>query len=235
MSVPEASRSPDQSEVILAGVHYVLQDMHTGLPGKIVKWDPAKQVADVQVLVKRVTPLADGGELAEELPILPDVPVQFVRSGTAFMSFPLEVGDFVWLKFGDMSLDAYLAGDGNVVDPGDFRRFDLSDAIAEPGMAPLSRALKDVHGANVVIGFDNGGCQIHITPDGKMEVKVNGAAAKHVAVAEALQTFWDGPFKAWMIAHQHPTGVGPSGPPITAGAFPIFDVSIISAMLAIQG
>jgi hypothetical protein len=56
-----------------------------------------------------------------------------------------------------------------------------------------------------------------------------GDGAKSAMIAEAWQAFWDGPLMTWMIGHAHPTGVGPSGPPITAPAFPAYAASVATS------
>lgn len=49
-----------------------------------------------------------------------------------------------------------------------------------------------------------------------------GDGAKSAIIAEAWQAFWDTPFRLWCKTHTHPTGVGPSGVPIQAAAFPAY-------------
>lgn len=210
----------------------LLDGVHTCMPGAIDTWDPVTQKADVKPLIKRRIQHEDGTELLEELPIIPGVPVQFPRSAEFFLSFPLHKGDFVMLHFAERSIDKWLSGTGADTDPDDFRRHDLTDAIAVPGVAPFSRALKEVHTANMVMGQE-GGLQMHITPNGTMEIKVAGTAGSFVALGDVLQTWWTSTVKVWLDAHIHSTGVGPSGPP--SAASPAFDADIISGVVGLKG
>ena len=234
MAFPSASRNPDLVDVIDAAFAYHMEDVHTGLPGKITKWDPKTQKASVKPLVKRIVRGTDGSEQLEALPIITDVPVLFPRGLEAFLSVPLVEGCIVELRFADSSIDAYMAGTGDDTDPGDTRRFDLSDAVAYPSMYPFAKALQDVHAKNIVLGFDKGGMQIHVTPDGKVNIGPKGEADMHAALGEALQAYVDGPLKSWLTAITVPTGVGPSGTPLNSAAFPAFDTSIISTILGIK-
>jgi hypothetical protein len=52
-----------------------------------------------------------------------------------------------------------------------------------------------------------------------------GDGAKSALIAEAWSTFWDNSFKTWVTTHTHPTGVGPSGAPAEAPAFPAYSGS----------
>lgn len=50
-----------------------IKRLHTALPGRIVAFDAARQVASVQPMIEQQ--LMDGSR--QPLPMLPDVPVQF--------------------------------------------------------------------------------------------------------------------------------------------------------------
>lgn len=227
------SRSPELEELLRTAIEYYLQDTHTALPGVVEEYFPDTQRADIKPLIKRRIVHEDGSELLEELPIIPDVPIVFPRTNSFFLSFPIAKGDLVQLTFMERSIDNWLAGDGLDTDPDEFRMHDFSDAVASPGMYPFKRAIKDINSVNMVLGNDEGGLQIHITPDGTMEVKVAGESDEAVALGNELQKFWDDTVKPWADAHIHPTGVGPSGPPTTP--LPAFVDAIISKVLLVKG
>lgn len=66
------------------------------------------------------------------------------------------------------------------------------------------------------------------------DAKLNlGDGAKHVVLGEALQNWLDTTMKNWVIAHTHPTGMGPSGAPIEAGTYPSYDTAITSTKMAL--
>ena len=122
------------NDAILAAVDGRLGNLHACLPGRVEKYDYKTQKADVKPLVKR--PYADG---AKPLPVISSVPVVWPRGGDASLTFPLGKGDGVLLVFAERSIETWLAASkGTDADPGEPRRFDLSDAIAIPGLNPFT-------------------------------------------------------------------------------------------------
>jgi hypothetical protein len=231
------TRSPSLEEVLRAALDQGIADVHTSLPGKVEKYDPATQKADIKPLLKKTTINEDGTELVEELPIITDVPVMFPRAGGYFISFPVQQGDFVLLVIVERSIDKYMAGQGEDTDPVDLRMHDLTDAVAFPGLYPFAKPIKDSNGNDLVLGQDEKGSQLVIKDGGAVEITFDGGntiklenkdadatltlgdGAKHVAIVEALQTLW-GKLNLYLDAHTHPTGVGPSGPPAAPGPIP---------------
>lgn len=253
------TRSPGLEEVLRAAVHQGLMDVHTALPGRVERYDPDKQKADVKPLLMRTVIHDDGTELSEALPVIPDVPVMFPRGGGFFISFPVEQGDFVLLVFCERSIDKYLAGYGTDTDPVDLRMHDLSDAVAIPAFYPFAKAISDASGTDLVLGQDNAGAQIAIKTGGKVEISYDGGSllvlegkdagakltlgdgAKHVAIAEALQSLW-GSLKTaldtWgspVTGHTH-TSAAPGSPtsqPLVAITTPSWDPGAASTKVGI--
>ena len=159
------SRSPTGPEVLRQAIDYFLQDTHTMLPGRIEEYDPAEQKASVKPLVQRRTLTEDGNEIVEELPIIPDVPVHFPSVAEFVMTFPVKQGDFCMLIFAERSIDTWLAGDGSDADPDDFRQHDLTDAVAQVGFRPFSKALKRADADDMVVGHDTGKGVAYIKKD----------------------------------------------------------------------
>lgn len=122
------------------------------MPGRVEKYDAARQVADVKPLIQRRITTAEGGEIVESLPVIPDVPVVFPRAGGFFISLPIAVGDRVLLVFNDKSIDKFVTGEGEDTDPVDVRNQALSDAVALPGFHPFGEALTGVSTSDIVIG-----------------------------------------------------------------------------------
>ncbi len=181
----ETSRSPGYVETLRAAVDNRLLDVHTSMPGRVERFDPDTQTVDVQPLIQRLTALRDGSEAAEVITVIPRVPYQFPRAGKFRITWPVQKGDLVELIFTEVSRDNYQAGDGSIVSPDDFRRFNLSDAYAVPGAYPESKALNNFDTNDMVLGFEDG-CEIHINPD---EINLGSkAAADFVALATKVQT-----------------------------------------------
>ncbi len=94
----------------------LVSDLHTSLPGKVVKCDPSTQKADVQPLIKERYADENGARQARELPVIPAVPVQFPGAGGYRITFPVAVGDTGLIMFAEASLDKSLVS-GGTVDP----------------------------------------------------------------------------------------------------------------------
>lgn len=107
----------------------MIADIHTCLPGTIETYDYKKRKATVKPLIKKKYIEGD----TQELPILVNVPIVFPCSKIAGVVFPLSRGDGVLIVFSERALERWKSS-GNVVEPGDPRKFDLSDGIAIPGL-----------------------------------------------------------------------------------------------------
>jgi len=227
------SRTPSLAEVLRAAIESKIEGLHVALPGKIELYDALTQKANISPMIIRRVATVEGEELIEPLPILNDVPIIFPRSNQFFISFPLMPGDHVLLVFNERSIDNFVIGAPGVpADPQDFRTHDLSDAVAFPGFWPLARALLQADPANMVLGADAGGIQVHLTPIGTVEIKQGGGVATFsLAIAEKLQALYVAA-KAIYDVHVHPTGMGPSGPP--PAPFPAWDATIASIKAKIQ-
>ena len=183
------STTPVLAEVIREAFENRLSDLHTAMPGTIVKYDSRTQEASVQPLLKRAYINEDGSEGLDELPIIQGVQVAFPRAGKYFMTFPLAKGDPVLLVFSERSLDEWSASSGKVtLDPIDLRMHDLSDAIAIPGCYPDTKPLPDSVGSGVAIGKEKG-VHIRITDGDTIEITTRGAEASvggFVALADLV-------------------------------------------------
>lgn len=133
-----------------------MTELRVALPGRVEKYDNARQVADVKPLVQRRIKASDGSFIVESLPVLPEVPVVFPRAGDLVLTFPIEVGHHVQLLFNDHSIDQWYSGDGSEVDPLDIRSQSLSDAVALPGFYPSAKAITPPPPGTAFIGDSTG-------------------------------------------------------------------------------
>jgi len=128
----------------------MVAQMNTSLPGQIVTYDFKKRKASIKPLIKKRYLSGD----VEPLPIIYDVPVVFPGTDRIGFHFPLKKGDRVLIVFSQRSLDKWLDS-GKDVDPQDRRKFDLSDAVAIPGMYPFSSNNYADNNDDVFIKIDN--------------------------------------------------------------------------------
>ena len=111
------------SEVIHAHVDKILNEIHTSFPAKILRYDHDRQVADLQPTIKKK--FRDGTVL--DLPVLHDVPILFYAAKDCVIGLPVGEGDTVLVLISERSIDGWLHSDGDIVDPDDIRKFNLSD------------------------------------------------------------------------------------------------------------
>ncbi len=170
-------------ELIRLAMDARLAQVRVAIPARVESYDVAAQTVDVKPLIKDKLALEDGDELVESIPVIPAVPVAFMRGGGFFVSFPIAKGDTGRVVVCDRSLDQWRKKGGEV-DPIDVRMHSWAGAVFEPDLADSQHALGDAHGANLVIGMD-GGVAIHLTPGGEVHL---GEENPTEAVALAQKT-----------------------------------------------
>lgn len=131
--------SVEIQELISQAIESRLGDIYTALPGRIEKYYPATQTADVAPTIKRPIPTREGDIRLEDLPVCPNVPVCFPRGGLVSISWKLNRGDHVVLLFSTLSL-AQWRKSGKTSAPGDLRLHHLGNALAIPALAPNAGA-----------------------------------------------------------------------------------------------
>lgn len=185
-----------------------LEEVHTAMPGVVTAYDATTQQCSVQPSISLAYEDETGQRVVEEPPVITNVPVAFQRGGGFRFTFPLVAGDTVLLVFSMRSIDRWQTK-GGVVDPGDDRRFHLSDAIAIPGVGKAGAlvGLPDDHAA---IGHAD--TEIHMYSTG---VSLGAAWDGAVALAKAAQT------EARLTAlenHRHYCSTGTGSKPLTMSA-----------------
>lgn len=119
-----------------------VQDVWTTFPARVVTYDPATQTADLEPQIRRTLPTEDGDTDTEDLPVIPNVPIQFPRGGgdTYAITWKLQADDFVWVHVCTVAIGNWRRT-GEVSDPGDVRTHSLGSCFAVPGAAPNSKTL----------------------------------------------------------------------------------------------
>jgi phage baseplate assembly protein gpV len=148
-------------------------DLHTCLPARIISLSYDLQKATVQPMIKARYTDGDGDpeKGVKEMASIPSVPLVFMGSKHATMTFPVAVGDLVLVFFSERSIDAFKYSDGkSPIDPKDLRMHDYSDAFALCGMFTYPTAL-GIHPTNTVIRMNAGQSnesKLSFQPDGNI-------------------------------------------------------------------
>lgn len=162
------------SDIFRESVNAILCNVHTSLPGIVKSYDASSNKATIQpALNKNYT------SGSQPMPVLENVPIMFPNN----VVFPVNNGDYVLLVFVERSIDLWLSVGGQVT-PTDPRKFDLSDAIAIPGLMPFTQTYPNNNNQDYVISF--GGSTITIKPNGDVIIKTAGKVAIGNQVTEVL-------------------------------------------------
>ncbi len=169
---------PTLADVLESTVTAIIGQIHTSFPASIESYDESKSMVSVQPLVSRK--YNDGSVV--DFPVIPNVPVVWMRTNLGSISFPLNRGDGVLVLCAERSLDEWLSK-GTKVAPDDKRRYALIDAIAIPGLFSFNKTTKISGNTAFQIHFKNQ--TIQITDSGTIEV---GTAPLQKAMTEAYKT-----------------------------------------------
>ncbi len=152
------SRNPTMAEVIRTALDRRWTDLRVALPGRVESYDSAKQLVQVQPLIKEPVEGEDGTVTQERLPVVTNVPVIFPSGGGMRLTFPIQAGDTGLLVFSDRSLDLWLDQGGEVA-PEDARRHHVADAVFFPGLHPNNDPWSGADTSVITIGSDSGTAQ----------------------------------------------------------------------------
>ncbi len=122
---------------------------------------------------------------SDKMPVLSDVPVVFPNSSSAGIVFEVSKGDPVLLVFSCNSIDEWLQSNGKDTETDDPRRFDITDAIAIPGLFPFGSAPELSTSDGCVMRYKD--TSVTIKKNG--DVQIGGASAKKLINEEFKSVF----------------------------------------------
>lgn len=152
------------SETIETSFKSMTEDFHTCMPGQIDNFDYKTNTAQIKPMLQKVYLNGDVLTLAS----LINVPVIFPRTARSGITFPLQKGDGVLLCFTERALELW-KGTNSLSQPGDVRRFDISDAVAIVGLHGVKE--KSTATNNEDLEITHNGFKITITKAGKISIK----------------------------------------------------------------
>ena len=158
-----------------------LGELYTAMPCIVtnVVGELSSQRIDVQ---PSINTLYKDGEQEEHSQLLA-LPVIFPGSMTSLISWPINVGDTVFVIFSQRSMDNFKAGNGQPTTPTDYRKMDSRDGVAIPGLFPFSKSLNNPavrlfpHSTRDLVVSHNIGtateCEIRFKENGDIIVNTN--------------------------------------------------------------
>lgn len=134
-----------------------IDGIHTALPGEITAYDPETGLATVQPKAQFKKP---NGE-AMNFPPITGVPIVFPQSKAATIAWPVKAGDGCLLIFAEAALDYWMYGR----ETDTALKFDLSNAIAVPGLlAAGNAAMREACEEGAVV-IESGSTSLMVSPD----------------------------------------------------------------------
>lgn len=158
--------TPTLYETVRLAVEQRLAEIFTVLPGKIVSYEAAGNVAVVQPTLK--VKYRDEAA-AKERPVIAGVRVQFPKMGNSWLRLPVNPGDEGLLVFSQRSIERWQAL-GGVQDPEDPRKFSYSDCFFQPGATSDPETFPPA-GAASSAEFVNDRMLLELLPTGKLKMQ----------------------------------------------------------------
>ena len=158
-----ASSDPTLTEILGMVKENWLNEIHTAMPGTVESFDAGTQTANIRLGFKRA--YVDGAVV--EYQVVPNVPVRFPATATAWVWLPLAKGDTVMVHFAERALYPWWA-QGGAQDPQSPRKMSTMDAVAVPGLRTKGTPIVP-KGALDSLEVTNGTAWIEITKDGTIK------------------------------------------------------------------
>ena len=169
----------------------VMFNLRCCIPCIVQSYDPEKGTVECQPAIREKIINQNEENEYRNLPLLLNVPVVFPSNSEYSVTFPLEKGDECLVLFSDLSIDNFWEK-GNVQNPIEDRRHDLSDGIAIPCNMSLTKERRTGNG----LLLSSSGSSILISGS---EITI-GVGSRSITFTQ-------------LYNHVHPIPTGVSGPP----------------------
>lgn len=204
-------------DVIQSHISRSLNRLYTSIPAVVTNVSNLESENSISVQPAINKSMSDG--FSYPMAEIPDVPVQWPAGGGAVLTFPLAVGDEVWLSCSMTSMSEWWLTNSGTVTPFDSRMHDLSDCVAIPSIfrkgnnpAPSKDDVVLKYGGHRITLEKSGGNIIiksstPIIVDGDLEVLGDISATGEITAGS------DSPIPISLTTHLH---TGNLGAPTTA-------------------
>jgi hypothetical protein len=155
--------APDLNALLEEHKRDVQKSINCVQVGEIKSFDPARQKATVQIVIKQVISVDSfGNKTYTDYPLLIDCPVMVLFGGVDFMSMPIVSGDNCIVVFADREIDNWFVNGGNQP-PTTSRVHDLSDGIAIVGIRPLTNSIATYLANGIRLSHGGGSSRMDFT------------------------------------------------------------------------
>lgn len=155
----------ENNQILESVISNALFRCHVCLPCIVQSYNSVQNTIECQPTIREKV-VSDTGVISyQQYPILINVPVIFPSNSQCEITFPIVKGDEVLVLFSDLSIDNFWLK-GNIQNPVEVRRHDLSDGIA----IPCSLSLPKVQSSPPVKISLNQSDIVLTTPNGSVSV-----------------------------------------------------------------
>lgn len=194
--------TPDLGSLLQQTVRFTRGTISTAIPATVLAYDPVLQRVTAKPTVSRFRVDSETEILVPvPMPAVANVPVAFPSSSGFAITWPLAVGDTVFLVLADRSIDEWRSTGNPENIPQDPRRFELTDAVAIPGLRPFTRPIPPTGVSPTAMVLE--GVEIRLG---------SSAAAMEVALAPLVAAVL-AELKVWLDSHTHPAPGGATSAP----------------------
>lgn len=173
MKDPLASRTREQFAKMLREIfgEYLKDNVRTSVPGHVLSFDPANQLAEVQIGLMIEDRL---GNAEPRRPIV-RVPVQFWGGTGGTLECRIAAGVEGSIMFSQECIDSWV-DQGGVAAKSEPRRFSINDAYFLPGVRSVPGAITDFSNNGIRLRDSSGGVYAWLKDD-KTVAMANGAGS----------------------------------------------------------
>lgn len=227
--------SPGLIEALRAFVGGFTKNLRAVCIGKVVRWDAAKQAADIEPLVYEFVTEEDGTKTAVKPDVIPLVPIAMFEIGGFRIQATPAIGDVLTVLVSDREIETWLQGSGGSVAPETDRSHDINDSLAIPWRpATWAAPLSDIDSGALVIGRADSAGEIRIMPDGTIKAGARGASTRGVARLDDT-TVVDASTDSRMVGFMAAVHAAFSSPPVPMDGGAALRVAYTSALAASGG
>lgn len=163
-------RYDDRVEAFRTALDGRQMQIHTSFPGIVQAYDPAENTATVQPAIQYQVRDLVGNWNWVKLPLLIHVPVFFPSGGGFTLTFPLAIGDEVFVSIAERCIDGWWEA-GGVQPQAEFRMHDLSDGFCFPKVWSKPKVLSNISVTTAQLRSDDGSTYVEIASGQIVTVK----------------------------------------------------------------